>query len=93
VDIPLDPTTAWRGAIIGNEVDDAVEKMAHVALTFLFECSLAATADTLIALFPIQNQDEPEWHQRHEAVCDLTSPNFSAGSALLAKYARYLFNL
>jgi hypothetical protein len=33
VEIPLDPAAPWRGAIISNEVDNAIEKVAHVALT------------------------------------------------------------
>jgi hypothetical protein len=61
VEIPFDPTAPWKGAVVGSEIDDAIEKMAHVALTSLYERSLTSTADTLIMLFPIHNQDEPEW--------------------------------
>jgi hypothetical protein len=64
-----------------------------VALTSLCERSLATTADTLITLFPIRNKDEPEWQKCHETMCDLTSQHFSTGSAEMAKYSRYLFNL
>jgi hypothetical protein len=46
-----------------------------------------------IALFPIHDQEDPEWQQRLEAVSDLESPRFSAGWAAMAKYARYLFIL
>jgi hypothetical protein len=55
VEIPLDPTAPWKGAVIGSEVDDAIEKMAHVALTSLCERSLATITDTPIALFLICN--------------------------------------
>jgi hypothetical protein len=61
VEIPFDPTAPWKGAIIGSEIDDTIEKMVHVALTSLYELSLTATTDTPITLFPIHNQDEPEW--------------------------------
>jgi hypothetical protein len=61
VEISFDPTTLWKGAIVGSEVDNGIEKMAHVALTSLCEHSLAATADMPLALFLIRNQDEPEW--------------------------------
>jgi hypothetical protein len=88
VEIPFDPMAMWKGAIIGSEVDDAVKKMANVALSSLCQRSLTATSDTPIALFPICNQEEPEWQQRHEAVCDLTNLNISAGWAQMAKYAR-----
>jgi hypothetical protein len=85
--------TPWKGTAVGSEVDDAIEKMAHVALTSLCERSLAATTDTLLALFLICNQEEPEWQQHHEAMCDITSLQFSYDSTYLAKYTRYLFNL
>jgi hypothetical protein len=57
VEIPFDPTPTvpWTGAIIGNELDDIIEKMAHMALTSLCERSLAATTDMMIALFPIHD--------------------------------------
>jgi hypothetical protein len=37
VEIIIDPTAPWKGAIIRKEVDDVVEKMAHVTLTALCE--------------------------------------------------------
>jgi hypothetical protein len=58
LEIPLNPAAPWRGAIISNEVDNAVEKMAHVALTSLCKYSLAVTTDKPLALFPIHNQEE-----------------------------------
>jgi hypothetical protein len=67
--------------------------MAHVALTALCELRLTDIADMLIALFPIHSQEEPEWQQRLEVVCDLTSPHSSASLAQMAKYMWYLFNL
>jgi hypothetical protein len=65
VEIPFDPMALWKGVIISNEVDDAIEKIAHMALTSLCECSLTATVDTPLALFLIFNQEEPERQQRH----------------------------
>jgi hypothetical protein len=50
-----------KGAVIGSKVDDAIEKMSHMALASLRERSLPATADTPIALFLIHHQEEPEW--------------------------------
>jgi hypothetical protein len=67
--------------------------MAHVALTSLCERSLATTATMPITLFPIHDQEELEWQQCLEVMSDLESPHFSAGWAVMAKYARYLFNL
>jgi hypothetical protein len=59
VEICFDPIAPWNGAVVGSEVDDIVEKMAHVALTSLYERSLTATTDTPIVLFHIRNQEDP----------------------------------
>jgi hypothetical protein len=91
--IPFDPTEPWSGSVIGSEPDTGVELMAHIALTSLCEDHLAATAALPIALLPIQNQENPVWQQRLEAVSDLKGPHFHAGMASLAMYAQYLFNL
>jgi hypothetical protein len=93
VEIPFDPMVLWTGAITGSEIDDAVEKMAHVVLTSLSERSLAATADMPIALVPIRDKEDTKWQQCLEAVCDLESPRISVGWAEMAKYVRYLLNL
>jgi predicted N-acyltransferase len=93
VETPFDPMAPFRGAVIGNDIDDAVKKMVHVALMTLCERSLAVTVDAPLALFLIRNQEEPVWQQHHEAVCDITSPQFSFQCSHLAKYTRYLFNL
>jgi hypothetical protein len=93
VEIPLDPTVPWKGAIVGGELDNAIEKMVHAALMSLCESHLTATADMLISLFPIHNQEDPVWQQCLQAVSDLESPHFDAGWAALAKYVSYLFNL
>jgi hypothetical protein len=93
VEIPFDPMAPWMGAVVGNELDDAIEKMAHAALTSLRECSLTATTDMSISLFPIHDQEDPVWQQCLKAVSDLESPHFNAGWAEMAKYVRYLFNL
>jgi hypothetical protein len=54
VEIPVECTTPWTRANIGSEVDDVIEKMAHVALTAL--CVRRLT-DTPIALFSICDQE------------------------------------
>jgi hypothetical protein len=91
--IPFDPVHPWSGSVIGSEPDTSVEMMAHIALTSLCEDCLAATAALPIALLPIQNQENPIWKQRLEAVSDLKGPHFHTGMTWLARYAHYLFNL
>jgi hypothetical protein len=93
VEIPVDPETPWTGTVVGGDLDESVERMAHLALTALCEQRLPDTAGLAIALYPIRDQDEPEWQQRLEAICDVTRELFHAGWAQMAKYARYMFNL
>jgi hypothetical protein len=93
VTIPFDPTEPWSGSVIGTEPDTGVELMAHVALTSLCEDYLVATAALPITLLLIQEQENPVWQQRLEAVSNLRRPHFHAGMTLLTRYAQYLFNL
>jgi hypothetical protein len=91
--IPFDPMESWLGSVIGRELDTGVELMAHMALASLCEDRLVATAALPIALLPIQNQENPVWQQRLEAVSNLRGPHFHVRMTSLAKYAQYLFNL
>jgi hypothetical protein len=91
--IPFDPTEPWSGFVIGSEPNTGIELMAHVALTSLCEDHLAATAALPIVLLLIQDQENPVWQQRLEAVSNLKGPHFHAGMTSLARYAQYLFNL
>jgi hypothetical protein len=84
----LTPTAPWTGAIIGSEIDDAVEKMAHMALTSLCELNLTTTTTISTALFSIHDQEDPDWQQCLEAMCNIESPHFSAGWAEIDKYLR-----
>jgi hypothetical protein len=87
ITIPFDPLELWSGFIIGSEPDTGVEMMAHIALTSLCEDRLTTTATLPIMLLLIQNQENPIWQQRHEAMSDLEGPYFHAGMTSLAKYA------
>jgi hypothetical protein len=77
--IPFDPTEPWSGSVLGSEPDTDVELMAHISLTYLCEDHLTATAALPITLLPIQDQENPIWHQRLEAVSNLKGPHFHAG--------------
>jgi hypothetical protein len=63
VEIPFDPTMPWTGVIIGGELNNTIEKMAHIVLTSLCERSLAAIANMPISLFLIHNQEDTMWMQ------------------------------
>jgi hypothetical protein len=91
--IPFDPTESWSGSIIGSEPNTDVELMAHIALTSLCEDHLATTATLPITLLSIQDQENPIWKQRLEAVSNLKGPHFYAGMTSFARYVQYLFKL
>jgi hypothetical protein len=91
--IPFDPREPWSGSIIGSEPNTGVELLAHIALTSLCKDHLAATAALPIALLLIQDQENPVWQQRLEAVSNLKGPHFHVGMTSLARYAQYMFNL
>jgi hypothetical protein len=91
--IPFDPMEPWSGSIIGIEPDTGIELMVHMALTSLFENCRAATAALPITLLLIQNQENPAWQHRHEAVSNFNGPHFHTGMTSFARYVPYLFNL
>jgi hypothetical protein len=91
--ISFNPTEPWSGSIIGSEPDIGVEPMAHMALTSLCEDRLTASTTLPITLLLIQNQENPVWQQRLEAMSNHKGPHFHIGMTSLAKYAQYLFNL
>jgi hypothetical protein len=91
--IPFDPTEPWSVSVISSEPDTGVEMMVLIALTFLCEDCLTATAALPIALLLIWNQENLMWQQHLEAVPNLEGPQFHTGMTLLARYAQYLFNL
>jgi hypothetical protein len=93
VEIPSDRAAPHRGSVIGIDLDDGVEKMAHMALIAFCEHHLTDTAGTPLVHLLIQNQENPLWQQSHNTVCDMTNTQFSIPCSRLAKYTRYLFNL
>jgi hypothetical protein len=58
----------FNGPSESSEPNTDVELMAHVALTSSCEDHLAATAALPIALLLIQDQENPVWQQRLDAV-------------------------
>jgi hypothetical protein len=91
--IPLNPSEPWMATVIGVELDETVEQTAQVALTSLCENRLTDTAAMPIALFPIRNQEDPVWKQRHGAMSNPEVPHFHTGMAALARYTQHMFNL
>jgi hypothetical protein len=64
IDIPSHPVfpdgSPWSMWAIGADMDYAMEKAAHMALTALCSQNLAATTGMPISLYPIQDRSDPE---------------------------------
>jgi hypothetical protein len=58
----------WSTWAIGSDMDDAMEKAAHMALTALCSQNLSATVTMSISLYPIQDRSNPEWKARMDEV-------------------------
>jgi hypothetical protein len=93
VAISLNLTEAWVSTVIDVKLDDTVEQMAQVALTFLCESRLIDTTAMPIVLFPIHNLEDPMWKQCLEAMSNPEGPHFHTGMVVLAEYAHHMFNL
>jgi hypothetical protein len=78
---------------IGANMDDTMEKAAHMALTALCSQNLAATASTPISLYPIQDRSDPEWKARMDEVGNVFQVHYHSGWAYMAGYAQHLFQL
>jgi hypothetical protein len=61
----------WSTWVIGNDIDDAMEKAAHMALTTLCSQRLPDTAGMPISLYPTQDRSDPEWTARIDEVCNV----------------------
>jgi hypothetical protein len=85
VEIPFDPTAPFRGAFINNDVDDAVDRMAHMALTVLCECSIVVTADTPphSSRFVISKEKEKMGLFQSDLVLEMNTKNLDNSSSFL----------
>jgi hypothetical protein len=72
VDIPSHPMfsdgSPWSMWAIGADMDDAMERAAHMALNALCSQNMAATAGMPISLYPIQNCSDPKWKAHMDEV-------------------------
>jgi hypothetical protein len=97
VDIPAHPTdptmTAWCTMAQGDDLDNALERATHQALTKFCECHLPVLGNTAIALLPIQNEGNAVWRERVTAVGDPELPTHHVGWALTACYSQHVSSL
>jgi hypothetical protein len=62
------PCSVW---VIGNDIDDTLEKVAHMALTALCSQNLPATTCMPISLYLIQDRSDPEWKARMDEASNI----------------------
>jgi hypothetical protein len=75
------------------DMDDAMEKAAHMALTALCSQNLAATACTPLWMYPIQDRSDLEWKSRMDEVGNVFQVHYRSGWAYMAGYSHHLFQL
>jgi hypothetical protein len=83
----------WSMWVIGNDLDDAIEKAAHVVLTALCLQCLPYTVGTPISLYPILDQSDPEWTTCIDEACNVFQNHYHGGWAYVVRYAQHLFQL
>jgi hypothetical protein len=66
---------------IGANMDDAMEKAAHMTLTALYSQNLAVTAGTPISLYLIQDRSDLEWKARMDEVGNVFQVHYHSGWA------------
>jgi hypothetical protein len=97
VDIPSHPMfpdgSLWSTWAIRADMDDAMEKYTHMALTALCSQNLAAAAGTPILLYHIQDRSNPEWKTRMDEVGNVFQVHYHSGWSYMARYAQHMFQL
>jgi hypothetical protein len=97
VDIPshlvFPDGSPWSTWVIGNDMDDTMEKAAHMALTALCSQNMPATAGMPISLYPIQDRSDPKWKARMDEASNVFQDHHHSAWAYMASYAQHLFQL
>jgi hypothetical protein len=83
----------WSMWVIGNDMDDAMEKAAHMVLTTLCSQCLLDTVSTSISLYPIHDRSDPEWTTHIDEACNVFQDHYHGGCAYMVRYAQHLFQL
>jgi hypothetical protein len=90
IDIPSHPVfpdgSPWSAWAIGADMDDAMEKDAHMALTVLCSLNLPATVGTPMSLYPIQDRSDPEWKARMDEASNIYQVHHHSGWTYMAHY-------
>jgi hypothetical protein len=62
---------SWSMWIIGNDMDNTMEKAAHMALTALCSQCPPNTTGTPISLYPVQDRSDSEWTAYMDEACNI----------------------
>jgi hypothetical protein len=97
VDIPSHPVfldgSLWSAWGIGADMDDAMEKAAHMALTTICSQNLPATVGAPISLYPIQDRSDLEWKAHMDKASNIYQVHHHSGWTYMVRYAQHLFQL
>jgi hypothetical protein len=85
--------SSWSTWAIEADMDDAMEKNAHMALTALCSQNLAATTGMPIWQYPIQDCTDQEWKTHMDVVRNVFQVYYHSGWAYMAGYAQHQFQL
>jgi hypothetical protein len=84
---------AWFTTAQGDDLDDALERAAHQALTEFCERHLQVLDDTVIVFLPIQNEGNTVWSERVATIGDSEFSTHHAGWALTTRYSQHVSSL
>jgi hypothetical protein len=94
VDIPphrSNPSlTTWFTTATGDDLDDMLERVVHLALTQFCERHLLDTIGTPVAFFPIWDMGDPTWSERFATACDTMRQTYHMSWVFVARYARHV---
>jgi hypothetical protein len=97
VDCPTHPSnlsmTAWFTTTQGDDLNDALERVAHQSLMEFCERHLPGLDDTAVALLPFRNEGNTVWSERLAAVGDPERETYHVGWAFMARYAQHMSSL
>jgi hypothetical protein len=74
-------------------MDDAMEKVAHMALTTLCSQNMPATTGMPISLYSIQDRSDPEWKAPMDEASNVILEHHHSSWAYMARYAQHLYQL
>jgi hypothetical protein len=97
VDIPPYPSDSslmtWFTMAMGDNLNNMLERAAHLTLIECCERHLPDTAGTPVALFLVRDMGNPTWSERLTPACDTARETYHAGWAFTTRYARHICSL